>query len=384
MITGSKDLIRDINSTNVLETIINSNSISRAAIAKKLGLSKATISNIVQDLIDKKLIKEIGSEDTDLGRKPILLSINQNAGYVISINLDINKITSLLSNLTGEYNQIVQVDTPQEEEQFFPVLVDLIDDLIKDARATPYGLIGIAIGIHGVTQNNQIAFAPYYSIYNLDLHQQLTNHYKTKVYLENEANLSVIGEKAFIYDYSNVANISIHSGVGLGLVINNNLYTGFSGHAGELGHTIVEMNGRECPCGNKGCLEQYVSEQALLKEYASKKSLSKFPFEEFCNMYRTGDEDALKIMDKFVHYMSICVNNVLNLYNPDIIIINSAFIYLDESLLIRIKHSLTSHMNSYDKIVPSALKNSSILLGGVCVCVKQFLGVNNLNLINIL
>lgn len=383
MITGSKDLIRDINSTNVLETIINSNSISRAAIAKKLGLSKATISNIVQNLIDKNLIKEIGSEDTDLGRKPILLSINQNAGYAISINLDINKITALLSNLTGEYNQIFQVDTPQEEDQFFPTLVDLIDDLIKEAATTPYGLIGIAIGIHGVTQNNKIAFAPYYSIYNIDLHQQLTNHYKIEVYLENEANLSVIGEKAFIYDYSNVANISIHSGVGLGIVINNNLYTGFSGHAGELGHTIIEMNGRECPCGNKGCLEQYVSERALLKEYASKKSLSKFPFEEFCNMYRTGDEDAINIMDKFVHYMSICVNNVLNLYNPDIIIINSAFIYLDESLLIRIKNLLSSHMNSYDKIVPSALKNSSILLGGVCVCVKQFLGVNNLNLINI-
>ena len=79
MITGSKELIRDINTRLVLETIINNGSISRAAIAKHLGLTKATISAIVQELIVKRLVIEIGSDDTSHGRKPILLSLNKKA-----------------------------------------------------------------------------------------------------------------------------------------------------------------------------------------------------------------------------------------------------------------------------------------------------------------
>ncbi|WP_310603968.1 MarR family transcriptional regulator, partial [Anaerosporobacter sp.] len=80
MITGSKELIRDINSNLVLTQIVNFSPISRSAIAKKLGLTKATISAIVADLLSKKLVLEIGSDDTSLGRKPILLSFNRKAG----------------------------------------------------------------------------------------------------------------------------------------------------------------------------------------------------------------------------------------------------------------------------------------------------------------
>ena len=95
MVTGSKELIRDINTKLVLETIINNTAISRAAIAKYLGLTKATISAIVQELINKKLVIEIGSDDTSLGRKPILLSINKKAGYVLCIDIGVDTISAL-------------------------------------------------------------------------------------------------------------------------------------------------------------------------------------------------------------------------------------------------------------------------------------------------
>ena len=96
MVTGSKELIRDINTNLVLETIINKSAISRAAIAKYLGLTKATISAIVQELINKKLVIEIGSDDTNLGRKPILLSLNKKAGYVICIDIGVDTISALV------------------------------------------------------------------------------------------------------------------------------------------------------------------------------------------------------------------------------------------------------------------------------------------------
>ncbi|MGB8454908.1 MAG: ROK family transcriptional regulator [Anaerocolumna sp.] len=382
MITGSKELIRDINSTLVLETIINTKPISRAAISKKLGLTKATISTIVQDLINKDLVIEIGSDDTDLGRKPILLSFNKKAGYVISIDIGVETISALLTDLEGEDCSLKQIKTPKANGNIVHVLSNLIELMNPSNSDTTYGLVGITLGIHGVVYGNKVSFTPYYDLAGIDLARELEQHFHTPIFLENEANLSVLGEKTFMFDYPNIANISVHSGIGLGILINNALYTGYNGRAGEFGHTIIEVDGKECPCGNHGCLEQYVSERALLKEFAEKKGITDINFEVLSSMYQTGDIDAKDIMDKFIKYMSICINNVLNAYNPDIVIINSSFTSFFPGITKHIEQSLNSRMNSVTHIVPSALQDSSILLGGISVVIKNFLSISTLKLQN--
>ncbi|MDI9487884.1 MAG: ROK family transcriptional regulator [Bacillota bacterium] len=381
MVTGSKELIRDINTHLVLETIINEASISRAATAKHLGLTKATVSAIVQDLINRKLVIEIGSDDTSLGRKPILLSLNKKAGFVVSIDLGVDTISALVSDLAGEDCSIKQIRTPKNAANIINEIINLIESM-KFPSDTPYGLVGISIGIHGVTANNQISFAPYYNLSGSDLAKTIGEHFNVPIYLENEANLSVIGEKTFQYDYSNIANISIHSGIGLGIIINNQLYSGYSGHAGEFGHTIVEIDGRQCPCGNLGCLEQYVSERVLLNEFAKLKGLEEVDFNTYRDMYEENDPDAIKILDQFIKYISVGINNILNAYNPEIVIINSSFTIHFPHALKKIEDALKSKMNNYIRIVPSVLQDTSILLGGACVSIKNFLGVNNLKLNN--
>lgn len=381
MVTGSKELIRDINSTLVLETIVNTKPISRAAISKKLGLTKATISTIVQDLINRELVIEIGSDDTDLGRKPILLSFNKKAGYVISVDIGVETISALRTDLEGEDCSLKQIKTPGDNE-ILSVLINLIKSMKPANDNTPYGLVGIALGIHGVVYNNQVSFTPYYNLSGINLTHELEQRFSTPVFLENEANLSVLGEKTFMFDYPNIANISVHSGIGLGLLIGDSLYTGYNGRAGEFGHTIIEVDGRECPCGNHGCLEQYVSERALLADFAKKKGLKEVDFDTFSSMYQTGDQDARDIMDRFVKYMSVCINNVLNAYNPDIVIINSSFTSFFPGLTKHIEQALSSKMNSVTHIVPSALQDSSILLGGISVVIKKFLSISKLKLQN--
>lgn len=379
MVTGSKELIRDINMNLVLETIINHNAISRAAIAKHLGLTKATISAIVQELINKKLVIEIGSDDTSLGRKPILLSLHKKAGYVICIDIGVDTISALVSDLVGEDCSLKQIKTPKNSANIINVLIDLIESM-KLPKDAPYGLVGITLGIHGVIANNQVSFAPYYNLSGINLAEGLEQHFYAPVYLENEANLSVIGEKTFQYDYSNIANISVHSGIGLGIIINHQLYTGYNGRAGEFGHTIIDVDGRQCPCGNKGCFEQYASERSLLNEFARQKNMETAGFEDFCTAYKENDPAAVKIMEDFIKYMSIGINNILNAYNPDIVIINSAFTINFPNITERIEEALSSKMNSYIRIVPSVLQDTSILLGGICVAIKGFLGVELLKL----
>ncbi len=380
MVVGSKELIRDINTNLILESIINVNSISRATLAKNLGLTKATVSAIVQDLINKKLVIEIGSDDTTKGRKPILLSFNQRGGYVISIDLGINQISLLLSDLKGENRKLKQYNNSAPSFHIVALLKKIINDTLTELPTTAYGVIGISLSIHGVVYNNSIVFTPYYSLEQIELKKELEDIYHIPVYIENEANLSVIGEKTFCYDYPNIINISIHSGIGIGIISQNKLYTGYNGYAGEFGHTIIVPDGKPCPCGNHGCFEQYASEKALMQEFSKLKNLPLTDFNSFISYYKKGDPDAQIIINEFIKYMSIGVNNILNTFNPDIIIVNSSFVTYIPNILDRIEASITSRMNKYCTILPSKLQDTATLLGGTCICIKNFLGIKYLQL----
>jgi len=380
MAAASQELIRNINNNLILESILNYGPISRADLSKKLNLTKATISAIVQDLIDHSLVIEIGSKDTHVGRKPILLCFNQKCAYAISIDLNAEYIAVCLSDLKGEKIYSSHYKNNLDSETLLEKLKAIIKHIITLVPDSKYGVVGITVGIHGITFNNEIIFTPYYNLTGLDIASDLNNTFDIPVYLENEANLSVIGEKAFFNDYSNIANISIHTGVGLGLIIDNKLYTGYNGFAGEFGHSIVVPNGKPCPCGNNGCLEQYVSETSLLRHYSQLKGSEIKDIDVLISDYLYGDIEANQVIKSFIDYMSIAVNNILNTFNPHIIIINSAVTTYLPNIIEKIKNSMNSRMSKYINIVPTTLQNNSILLGGVYIIGKNFLKIDNLAL----
>lgn len=378
MAAASQELIRNINNNLILESILNYGPISRADLSKRLNLTKATISAIVQDLIDHSLVIEIGSKDTHVGRKPILLCFNQKCAYAISIDLNAEYIAVCLSDLKGEKIYSSHYKNNLDSETLLEKLKAIIKHIITLVPDSKYGVVGITVGIHGITFNNEIIFTPYYNLTGLDIASDLNNTFNIPVYIENEANLSVIGEKAFFNDYSNIVNISIHTGVGLGLIIDNKLYTGYNGFAGEFGHSIVVPNGKPCPCGNNGCLEQYVSETSLLRHYSQLKGCEIKDIDVLISDYLYGDIEANQVIKSFIDYMSIAVNNILNTFNPHIIIINSAVTTYLPNIIEKIKNSMNSRMSKYINIVPTTLQNNSILLGGVYIISKNFLKIDNL------
>lgn len=378
MQTGSKELIRDINFHLILEAIINEGPISRAALSKHLGLTKATVSSIVQELLDSSLVTELGSAPTEKGRKPILLSLNQQAGFSLAVDIETTGITVMSTDLLGMNCRLKQYPNKAFDDGFFSILTNVIQQSIDALPASRYGVVGICLGVHGVSRENRVVFAPYYSL-DSDLAEHLEAYFHVPVYLYNEANLSVLGERAFSFDYPNMINISVHSGVGMGILINDHLYTGSDGFAGEMGHTIVEPGGRPCPCGNRGCLEQYVSERALLMELSERKG-REISLDEFIALYQENDEDAIFILEMFLKYMNIGINNILNTLNPDLIVINSSFTSFLPGIAKMLEESLTSHMGRTLKILPSRLQDTAILLGGIYVVLKEFLGVENLRL----
>lgn len=374
--TGSQDFIRDLNTQLILKSLIEDGRSSRAGLADKLNLAKTTVSTIIEILIDKGLVKEIGSNDeAPRGRKPIVLGIEPNCGYVISIDLGTDEATFLVTNLMGT---IVTSRTVENRTTAETVLDFLIHNIAIAKSSIPncrYGLVGISIGIHGVVFQSQVIFVPYSDYQGIDFSGELEKVFGVPVLIDNEANLSVLGEWAFCHHVPNMLSISVHSGIGLGIIIENRLMTGQNGFAGEFGHTILKMGGRPCPCGNRGCLEQYASARVLLKEFSEAKGLS-MDAEDFFRLYKEMDDDAAAIVETFIRYMTVAISNLLTTFNPNIIVLNSTFTNHLPELTTEIQNRLKNRMAPYCRLVPSALKDKAILLGGVYRCSHIFWNIS--------
>ena len=211
----------------------------------------------------------------------------------------------------------------------------------------------------------------------LPLQESLEREFSLPVFLENEANLSALGEKAFSTGASNLVNISVHEGIGLGIILQGKLYTGANGFAGEFGHTIVKPQGRPCPCGNNGCLEQYASETAILHTYRQESCKETAVFEDLIADYQKGVPAAQKAVEDFISYLAIGINNLVNIFNPQLIVINSVLTACLPDITEQISRRLANSMSRECSLVPSLLQDMATLLGGVCLCSRHYLGIED-------
>ena len=379
MVTGSKELIREMNRKLVLETIINEGPLSRAAIAKKLGLTKATVSSIVQDLLDTLYVEEIGSDQTTHGRKPILLQFCRQNGHILTLDLGIDTVSLMTCDLLGKNSKLHQYHQQLNETSALPFLTQIIRLNIDALPQVPFGVIGISLGIHGTVKHNEITFTPNYSMAGLPLASELERIFGIPVWLENEANLAALAEKTFVENHKNLIQVSIHSGVGAGIILENTMYTGIGGTAGEFGHMIIEADGLLCPCGNHGCLEQYISEPAILNYYASLKNTDYPPtMDDLISSYTNEEPEALDTIQRFAKYLACGINNLWNLFCPECIIINSQIITYLPDVLNMTAAWLPKRFISQCTLRASSLQDSAVLLGGARICISKFLGIEKL------
>lgn len=376
---ANQEMIRDNNRRLVLEYIVNNPPVSRADLSKQLKLTKATISAIVQDLLAQNLILEIGSAKTSLGRKPILLEFNQQYGYALAIDVRPRQILTLISDLKGENCHVQEYPFPPEV-QLLPLLSRIIQETLEQYEQKTRKVLGISIGIYGVVQKNQVLFTPYYPLPHPDLGRLLEEEFHIPVLVENEANLSVLGESAFHCNCRNMIHINVHDGIGMGILIDSHLYKGKDGYAGEFGHTILFPDGKPCPCGNQGCFELYASEKAILEEYGKRVGKEKVSIDEFLSDYSQKVPQAHDMMKLFVKYMSIGINNLINTFNTDLIVLNSSFSNYIPDINARIVDYLARHQNRNCRISPSSLQDISGLIGGIRLGSEHFLDIRHLEI----
>jgi len=371
-----KYVIREMNEKLVLKTIITEEVISRADIAKHLQLNKTSVSSIASELIEKDLIYETGAGESSGGRKPILLAFNQKAGYSLSIDVGPSYISSLLTYLDGSFvSDRYASSSLTTDDELCAALKESIEKYLSEIAPSTYGITGICIGLHGIVNEGILVFSPFYTLDCGKIKAEIESSFDIPVMIENEANLAALGEQKLESTALNLVSLSVKYGIGAGIILNGDLYTGTDGHAGEVGHLITAMNGRLCPCGNHGCLEQYASEYHILQAYKEYANLEQVNFMRFKQDYLANKPMAQNVMSQFIQYMVIAVNNLITTFNPEIIIINSRITNQIEGIVDQIKDQLLYKGQGKIIIKASTLDRQATLLGGVHLNNVKFLGI---------
>lgn len=373
----NRTVIRESNERIVLNTIAQKGPHSRALLSDTIGLNKATISDIVKKLIAQKLINEVGiGESTNLGgRKPIMLELNAKAGFSVSVDIGYNYIDVMAQRLDGtSYKRELFPFIVIKRETIIQEISDILDVFLSSLPKSPFGIVGILIAIHGVVLDNQIQFTPAYDLAGLDFSSALHEQFACPVYLENEANLLAVSDHTKEESYANLVSISIHSGIGSGVILNNELYTGINGYAGEIGHMqIVTENGRPCPCGASGCLECYASEKNILDTYQTRTGNKNALVTDLCRAFTEKEEEAIAVINDMVRYLATGIQNLTALYNPEIIFINSEISRLIPDFTKQIESRLTSFTSKNIAIKESHLGEEAILYGAGYLIIQRFL-----------
>ena len=383
MVTGDAAYIKKINRSLILSKIIEHGMVSRAELAKITGLNKATISVRAADLLAEDLIIETLQEHKNLGRRPIMLSINQQAGFSLGIDLDKSSITFTLSDLKGTP---ISSDTHGLQTSDYNEVVRSLSIYIKHYKEkcthTRYGLIGVVIGIHGIVNNDEIIyFVPHHQWQNKNLKNDLKNETGVNVYIENNSNLCSLAEIVYKHHQSeNLLSVSLYSGIGLGLMVDRQWLKGYHGYAGEIGHMIIVPEGKPCSCGKLGCFEQYASEASFFKQLAEIKNIETISFKELKHWIHIQEPIVCNHLKQFMNLLAIGLNNIINLYNPEIIVINSELLRLYPNAVIEIQNQLNSTVGHYRELVISDFGKKACIMGACALGIKNFLEVSELSL----
>lgn len=329
--TWNQHVVKQENKELVLNTIIQETPISRAEIATKTSLNKGTVSSLVNDLIDESMIYESGPGKSSGGRRPVILHFNNLAGCSIGIDIGVNYILGVLTDLEGKIITEKYIKyTYKSFDETTRQIYEVIDALAVKQPETPYRIIGIGVGIPGAVNNEgEIMLAPNLKWENVIIKELLENRYDIPVVIENEANAGAYGEKKYGVGKSknHIIYVSVGVGIGIGMMLNGKLYRGNNGFSGEMGHMSIDQNGSECPCGNKGCWELYASEKGLTNAMTKFSIPSQLDdqrdLEYLISLAEDGDKNAIDLFKQVGTYIGLGLKNIVTTFNPEQIIVGN-------------------------------------------------------------
>ncbi len=380
-------ILKKNNQFLVLNEIIDNQPISRAELTGKLNVSHTTIFTIVKELMDQGLVVETGYSESSGGRRSKLLSFNGKHKYVIGVEIEEKEVLYAIYDLNFD---LIMKDIFSVKGLELDGLIDKLDQKIR-AAVTDLDLeynkiIGMGVSIPGIykEENDEVIDATNKIIEAKGIRKKFRRKFMIPVYLENDANLAAYYEWSYgqAQGFNNIIYIYLGEGIGGGIVINNSLYRGGHGNAGEIGHIKVKASGKKCACGGVGCLESIASITAIEDQFNERiekgedsllVDIKKGPysFTDIFTIAQRNDYLAINVLEEAYKYLVIGISSLVNIFDPDLIFLGGSFNKFNNELYIHLKEELgeisfknivneleirtSSHDNLYQRLAASLL-----------------------------
>lgn len=353
----------------VLLTLLHGGPTSRVRLAQLTGLSTTTITNLVAELLEQGLVAETGKEGingrrelnnrTGVGRPPTLINIVPSARCALGIHLGVDTVRVGVTDLFGNLRSYRVLAHPTDicPDELLESVIGLSRAVLAEGDVKPECLVGVGVGASGLVDpaTGVNLLAPNLGWRNVPIRDILGRSLPQPIFVDNNVRAMALAEAMFGAGrgVNTLAFVYGRVGVGAGFVVGGEVYRGSRAGAGEIGHmTMIPAGGAPCRCGNTGCLETLVSEPQLVRQAQllaerapdsiltawltggrpltangrpSADEVPDTPIERVFAAARAGDRDALALLDDCAHYMGTALANLVNLVNPDMIILGGLF-----------------------------------------------------------
>ncbi len=362
---------REYGRRRLLNQIRRSGQIPRIELADLTGISRATVTTITAELLDHGLIEEVargeGLPDARRGRPRVDLKIRGAAHLVAGIKVSDRRLSLVLLDFEGK--QLAELETEMTRSKNTPEgladeLCAALARLAENAGRDISDISGVGVGIAGIVSAEQgvVYWSPALSQRNVTFTRVLSEKLNRPTFVDNDANLVAVAEKNFGLGqaHSDFIVVTIEAGVGMGLIINGSLYRGTRGCGAEFGHTKVHLDGALCRCGQRGCLEAYVADYALLREARTLSDLDPAvndvaQIENLLNAARVEDGPERRIVERAGRIFALGLANLVNIFDPELIIMAGERMQFDHLYAENVLREMRKSIVQVDKTPPEVV-----------------------------
>ncbi len=385
--------VRAHNLSYVLNLIRDRGTITRTELIEITRLTATTISALVNVLIASKFVEEAGIGISSGGRRPMVLQFNYNARYLLGVDMGSTHITAVLMNMAGEIlgTLTYNMDVINHVDETLELIRSMIFQIITHKKIRMQDLLGVGLTVPAPLVNSVTGeFITYYMpawrgvLPALKLKPYLND---LPIFVENDANAAAIAEKWWGCGSGtkNLAYIKLGTGIGSGLIIDNEIYRGFNGTAGEIGHTTIEADGRLCRCGNHGCMESYVgvpgimqdARAGLSKDSTWSGNLEGLSIQEVIREAKNGNQVCRQVIINAGRYLGIGIANLLNIVNPELVILGGELVAAGDSFMRAVEESVKERTipfsSNLEKIIIGELGVDTVAIGAATIVLKKAL-----------
>lgn len=350
-VRGNKDLIKAINRNLILNTIRRHGALSRTQLTEISRLSVGAVSQITGELLQEAWLLESGEGDYTGGRRQTLLRLNPDAGCAIGLKLMERKIVCALTDLESKVLRYHDAPMPAERDPAIIVnaLADAVEATVSASGVERRKLLGVGVGVAGVTypQLGVVHYSPYLGWRDIPLAEMMRVRLHLPVYIENDVNTLTLSEQLFGAGrhVDNFVVVTIGRGIGMGIVINHQLYQGAKGGMGELGHITFDPAGPICTCGKRGCLEAFAADPAVIAYVRHSRTSQDAPnsLEAVVALADEGDSLAQLALARSGEILGIGLSTIVNLLCPSLLIVSGEGIIAGAYRIAPMMEALRAH-----------------------------------------